>query len=117
MSESQSAAGAWHRPMVARLSSEKHRAATALELFFDLCFVTAVAQASGAFEHELAEGRIAHGILGYAMVFFAIWWAWANVSTPYLGASDQRGRTQKGPAHAPRGNNARAGPSHPAARV
>ncbi|MDF6017639.1 low temperature requirement protein A [Streptomyces sp. JH34] len=78
MSQSQSAADAWHRPMVARLSSEKHRPATALELFFDLCFVAAVAQASGAFEHELAEGRIAHGVLGYAMVFFAIWWAWMN---------------------------------------
>ncbi|MEU0126909.1 low temperature requirement protein A [Streptomyces sp. NPDC006289] len=77
MSQSHSA-DAWHRPMVARLASESHRTATALELFFDLCFVTAVAQASGAFEHELAEGRIGHGILGYAMVFFAIWWAWMN---------------------------------------
>ncbi|MER5279653.1 low temperature requirement protein A [Streptomyces sp. NPDC002809] len=64
--------------MVARLSDEQHRTATMLELFFDLCFVTAVAQAATAFEHELAEGRIAHGVLGYAMVFFAIWWAWMN---------------------------------------
>lgn len=64
--------------MVARLADEKHRAATMLELFFDLCFVTAVAQAATAFEHELAEGRIGHGVLGYAMVFFAIWWAWMN---------------------------------------
>ncbi|MFF7321947.1 low temperature requirement protein A [[Kitasatospora] papulosa] len=78
MSQPQSPAGAWHRPMVARLASEKHRAATALELFFDLCFVAAVAQAAGAFEHELAEGRVGHGVLGYAMVFFAIWWAWMN---------------------------------------
>ncbi|MFC8593844.1 low temperature requirement protein A [Streptomyces atroolivaceus] len=78
MSQSQSAFGAWHRPMVARLAHERHRTATALELFFDLCFVTAVAQASAAFEHELAEGHIGHGVLGYAMVFFAIWWAWMN---------------------------------------
>ncbi|MFE9911672.1 low temperature requirement protein A [Streptomyces clavifer] len=78
MSQSQSTVGGWHRPMVARLSSEEHRAATALELFFDLCFVTAVAQAATAFEHELAEGHIADGVLGYAMVFFAIWWAWMN---------------------------------------
>ncbi|MDP5313545.1 low temperature requirement protein A [Streptomyces poriferorum] len=68
----------WHRPMVARLSDEQHRTATMLELFFDLCFVTAVAQAATAFEHELAEGHIGHGVLGYAMVFFAIWWAWMN---------------------------------------
>ncbi|MFD0023335.1 low temperature requirement protein A [Streptomyces sp. NPDC058382] len=69
---------ALHRPMVARLADEKHRTATMLELFFDLCFVTAVAQAATAFEHELDEGHIGHGVLGYAMVFFAIWWAWMN---------------------------------------
>ncbi|MFG2600339.1 low temperature requirement protein A [Streptomyces sp. NPDC048462] len=69
---------AWHRPMVARLADEQHRTTTMLELFFDLCFVTAVAQAAEAFEHELAEGRIGHGVLGYSMVFFAIWWAWMN---------------------------------------
>lgn len=80
MSHSQPARdeSAWHRPMVARLADEQHRTATMLELFFDLCFVTAVAQAATAFEHELAEGRIGHGVLGYAMVFFAIWWAWMN---------------------------------------
>ncbi|MGW2593241.1 low temperature requirement protein A [Streptomyces sp. NPDC001515] len=71
-------ADAWHRPMVARLADEKHRTATMLELFFDLCFVTAVAQAASAFEEELASGRVGHGVLGYAMVFFAIWWAWMN---------------------------------------
>ncbi|MEU8700203.1 low temperature requirement protein A [Streptomyces sp. NPDC048680] len=80
MSHSQPARNesAWHRPMVARLADEQHRTATMLELFFDLCFVSAVAQAATAFEHELAEGRIGHGVLGYAMVFFAIWWAWMN---------------------------------------
>ncbi|MEU1369052.1 low temperature requirement protein A [Streptomyces sp. NPDC005803] len=68
----------WRRPMFARPADEQHRTATMLELFFDLCFVTAVAQAASAFEHELAQGRIGHGVLGYAMVFFAIWWAWMN---------------------------------------
>ncbi|MFF5716121.1 low temperature requirement protein A [Streptomyces buecherae] len=72
------AASAWRRPMVARLASEEHRTATVLELFFDLCFVTAVAQAALAFEHELAEGHVGHGVLGYVLVFFAIWWAWMN---------------------------------------
>ncbi|MFF9150546.1 low temperature requirement protein A [Streptomyces sp. NPDC014861] len=69
---------AWYRPMTARPAGEKHRTATVLELFFDLCFVTAVAQAAAAFEHEVAEGHIGHGVLGYALVFFAIWWAWMN---------------------------------------
>ncbi|MEU2025046.1 low temperature requirement protein A [Streptomyces sp. NPDC016469] len=68
----------WHRPMVARRADEQHRASTMLELFFDLCFVAAVAQAASAFEHELSAGRIGHAVLGYAMAFFAIWWAWMN---------------------------------------
>lgn len=78
MSQTPYAASAWYRPMLARPSREKHRSATALELFFDLCFVAAVAQAASAFEHELAEGHLGHGLLGYALVFFAIWWAWTN---------------------------------------
>ncbi|MER5436702.1 low temperature requirement protein A [Streptomyces sp. NPDC002588] len=78
MSQPPYAGVAWFRPMLARLSDEKHRTATALELFFDLCFVTAVAQLASAFEHELSEGRTGHGVLGYALVFFAIWWAWMN---------------------------------------
>ncbi|MEU0301945.1 low temperature requirement protein A [Streptomyces sp. NPDC006175] len=78
MSQSHSPFGAWIRPMTARHTGEEHRSATMLELFFDLCFVAAVAQAAVAFEHELAEGHVGHGILGYAMVFFAIWWAWMN---------------------------------------
>ncbi|WP_171115128.1 MULTISPECIES: low temperature requirement protein A [unclassified Streptomyces] len=78
MSQSPYAASAWHRPMRARHSGEGHRTATTLELFFDLCFVAAVAQAASAFEHELAEGRFGHGLLGYALVFFGIWWAWMN---------------------------------------
>ncbi|MEV7141636.1 low temperature requirement protein A [Streptomyces tauricus] len=78
MTQSPFAPSAWYRPMVARRTGEDHRTATALELFFDLCFVAAVAQAAAAFEHETAAGRVGHGVLGYALVFFAIWWAWMN---------------------------------------
>ncbi|WP_328901337.1 low temperature requirement protein A [Streptomyces sp. NBC_00441] len=78
MSSSPPSPSFWHRPMVARSADEQHRASTMLELFFDLCFVAAVAQAASAFEHELSAGRIGHAVLGYAMVFFAIWWAWMN---------------------------------------
>jgi hypothetical protein len=66
------------RPMVARDREETHRAATPLELLFDLVFVVAVAQAASALHHALAEDRIGAGLTGYAMVFFAIWWAWMN---------------------------------------
>ncbi|WP_329377957.1 low temperature requirement protein A [Streptomyces sp. NBC_01716] len=68
----------WYRPMRARSADERARSSTELELLFDLCFVIAVAQAAAAFEHEVTSGRIGHGVLGYAMVFFAIWWAWMN---------------------------------------
>ncbi|WP_405554751.1 low temperature requirement protein A [Streptomyces sp. NBC_01171] len=78
MNHPQPSGSAWHRPMLPRPSTERHRTATVLELFFDLCFVTAVAQTAAAFEHELAAGKVGHGVLGYALVFFAIWWAWMN---------------------------------------
>ncbi|MFE9622909.1 low temperature requirement protein A [Streptomyces sp. NPDC006527] len=78
MSQTPYAFSAWYRPMLARHAGEEHRTASALELFFDLCFVAAVARASSAFEHEIAAGRPGHGLLGYALVFFAIWWAWMN---------------------------------------
>ena len=70
--------GAWYRPMVARATDEEHRSATVLELFFDLCFVVAVAQAASALHHQVAEDHVGDGVVGYAMVFFAIWWAWMN---------------------------------------
>ncbi|NJA60638.1 low temperature requirement protein A, partial [Streptomyces sp. NEAU-H3] len=59
----------WHRPMGPREPAEEHRTATVLELFFDLCFVTAVAQAAAALEHEVTAGHTGHGVLGYALVF------------------------------------------------
>jgi low temperature requirement protein LtrA len=64
--------------MVARATDEEHRSATVLELFFDLCFVVAVAQAASALHDQIAEDHVGDGVVGYAMVFFAIWWAWMN---------------------------------------
>jgi low temperature requirement protein LtrA len=64
--------------MLARRTDEEHRGATVLELFFDLCFVVAVAQAASGLHHAVAEDHVADGVVGYAMVFFAIWWAWMN---------------------------------------
>ncbi|GGT08579.1 membrane protein [Streptomyces toxytricini] len=64
--------------MTARDREEGHRAATALELFFDLCFVVAVAQAGRQLVHALAEDHAAQGVTGYLFVFFGVWWAWMN---------------------------------------
>jgi low temperature requirement protein LtrA len=66
------------RPLTARGRGEAHRSATPLELFFDLCFVVAVAQAGIQLVHAVAEGHAGEGVINYAMVFFAIWWAWMN---------------------------------------
>ena len=51
----------FHIPMTGRDPDEPHRAATPLELLFDLCFVVAVAQAAGALHHDLVEGQVGHG--------------------------------------------------------
>lgn len=66
----------WRRRMVARDHSETHRQASWLELFFDLTFVIAVAQAARQLEHSLAGGHVGAGLIGYFVVFAAIWWAW-----------------------------------------
>lgn len=64
--------------MVPRDTEEEHRAATPLELFFDLTFVVAVAQASEGLHHGLVDGNTARAILSFPLVFFAVWWAWMN---------------------------------------
>ncbi|MFC9247525.1 low temperature requirement protein A [Streptomyces sp. NPDC057136] len=64
--------------MHGRDPNEPHRAATSLELLFDLCFVVAVAQASGGLHEAVSEGHYAAGPLRFALVFFTIWWAWMN---------------------------------------
>ncbi|XUL91427.1 low temperature requirement protein A [Streptomyces galilaeus] len=66
------------RRMTARRTDEEYRSSTPLELFFDLCFVVAVAQAAAHLHHDLSTGHFAHGVGNYLWVFFAIWWAWAN---------------------------------------
>ena len=65
-------------PMRARSPEEGHRAATPLELFFDLVFVVAIAQAAAALHHSVAQAHVVDGLVSYLMVFFAIWWAWMN---------------------------------------
>jgi hypothetical protein len=57
---------------------EEHRASTPLELFFDLTFVVAVAQASESLHHGLVGGHARDALFAFPLVFFAIWWAWMN---------------------------------------
>jgi low temperature requirement protein LtrA len=57
---------------------QAHRAATPLELLVDLVFVVAVAQAVDQVVHAAESGHTVEGLVTFAMVFFAIWWAWMN---------------------------------------
>ncbi|MET8002906.1 low temperature requirement protein A [Nonomuraea glycinis] len=64
--------------MVARAIDEPHRAASQLELLFDLTFVIAVAAITVQFAHGIADGHGLAGLVPFLQVFFAIWWAWMN---------------------------------------
>ena len=58
---------------------EGHRVSTPLELFFDLVFVVAVAQAANNL-HQASDrgGPSARRWGSTSLVFFGIWWAWMD---------------------------------------
>ena len=66
--------------MTGRDPHETGRAATPLELLFDLTFVIAFGTAAGQLAHFLAEGYVWEGVLGFAFAIFAVSWAWINFS-------------------------------------
>ena len=66
--------------MTGRDPGERHRAATPLELFFDLVFVVAFGAVADELAHYLAEGHVASAILSFAFMVFAVSWAWINFS-------------------------------------
>ncbi len=66
--------------MTGRDPDEPHRAATPLELLFDLTFVVAFSQAGAQTAHLLELGHWWPAIGGFAFAIFAIWWAWINYS-------------------------------------
>ena len=68
------------RRMSGRDPHEHHRAATPLELLFDLTFVVAFGIAASEFAHALAENHVGAGLAGFLYATFAIWWAWMNFS-------------------------------------
>ena len=67
-----------HVRMTPRDPTEPHRVATPLELFLDLAFVVAIAQAAAGLHHGLVDGHVGDALIGFPAVFFAIWWAWMN---------------------------------------
>jgi len=72
-----------HHPRIrmrGRDPGESHRAATPLELLFDLTFVVAFGMAADELAHYLVEDHVKTGLLGFAFATFAITWAWVNFS-------------------------------------
>ena len=66
------------RPMPGRNPADHHRAATPLELFFDLISVIAIAAAASGLHHAIAENHVGDGIIKFVVAFWSIWWAWMN---------------------------------------
>ena len=68
------------RRMTGRDPHEAHRAATPLELLFDLTFATSFGLAASEAALVLAGGHIIAGLVGFGFASFAICWAWINFS-------------------------------------
>ncbi len=68
------------RRMAGRNPGEKHRAATPLELLFDLTLVVAFAQAGNETASMIAAGHVSSAVLAFAFISFAVVWAWINFS-------------------------------------
>ncbi|MCW2758438.1 MAG: putative rane protein [Nocardioidaceae bacterium] len=68
------------RAMAGRDKHEGHRAATNLELLFDLTFVVAFSFAGNELAHAIAAGHALSGVLAFSFAMFAVVWAWINFS-------------------------------------
>jgi low temperature requirement protein LtrA len=68
------------RRMAGRNPHEAHRAATPLELLFDLTFATSFGLAASEAASVLADGHVIAGLVGFGFASFAICWAWINFS-------------------------------------
>lgn len=79
-----------YRPFGPRDPKEVHRAATPLELFFDLVTVIAIASAAAGLHHGIAENHAAEAVPVFLIAFMATWWAWMNY-TWFASAYDNDG--------------------------
>jgi len=64
-------------PIIARDVKELHRAATPLELFYDLIYVVAIASLAVELHHAISGlHHVGYSIWMYIFIFFLIWWPW-----------------------------------------
>jgi len=68
------------RRVIARRTDEPGRAATPLELLFDLTFVAAFGVAGNELAHGIALGHWATATVAFTFAMFAVVWAWINVT-------------------------------------
>jgi low temperature requirement protein LtrA len=68
------------RSFTGRDPDERHRAATPLELLYDLTIVVAFGTAADELAHYLADDHVGAGVAGFAFAAFAVTWAWVNYS-------------------------------------
>jgi low temperature requirement protein LtrA len=74
--------------LVSRDVNEVGRNATALELFYDLIYVVAIASLAAELHHALsAWHHVGHALLMYVVIFFTIWWPW-NTYTWFASGYD-----------------------------
>lgn len=66
--------------MTGRDPNEAHRAATPLELLFDLVFVVAFSQIGTQAAHAFELGHVSPALIGIGFSTFAVAWAWINYS-------------------------------------
>lgn len=66
------------RALLGRNANEQHRAATPLELLFDLTFVAAFGVAGGELAHGVAEGHALPAAIAFCFAMVAILWAWIS---------------------------------------
>ena len=64
-------------PILVRGVADEHRAATPLELFYDLIYVVAIASLAAQFHHSISEWHhVGYAILMFFWIFWCIWWPW-----------------------------------------
>jgi len=68
------------RRFTGRDPDETHRAASPLELLYDLTFVIGFGVAADELAHYVAEDHIGTGVIGFCFAVFAVTWAWINYS-------------------------------------
>ncbi|GAB3605091.1 low temperature requirement protein A [Conyzicola nivalis] len=68
------------RRMTGRDPGQAHRAATPLELLFDLTFAVAFGQAADQLAHYVAEGHSGPALAAFAFSMLVVVWAWINFS-------------------------------------